>query len=131
MRPALVRALARALCRSALAYGSRRYRILVQPILRRLSQLSLALLGISLDDRAPVLPTPFDLAPKESVSLIDNNSFALGDGALVLSESRAPALGIGFGRRLGNSRDFVAAFVRQGRAGRGRRSQVQVRRDPA
>jgi histidine ammonia-lyase len=52
-----------------------------------LSQLSLALLGISLDDRAPVLPTPFDLAPKESVSLIDNNSFALGDGALVLTEA--------------------------------------------
>jgi histidine ammonia-lyase len=52
-----------------------------------LSQLSLALLGISLDDRAPVLPTPFDLAPKESVSLIDNNSFALGDGALVLAEA--------------------------------------------
>jgi histidine ammonia-lyase len=51
-----------------------------------LSQLSLALLGKSLDDRAPVLPTPFDLAPKESVSLIDNNSFALGDGALVLSQ---------------------------------------------
>lgn len=52
-----------------------------------LSQLSLALLGISLDDRAPVLPTRFDLAPKESVSLIDNNSFALGDGALVLVEA--------------------------------------------
>jgi histidine ammonia-lyase len=52
-----------------------------------LSQLSLALLGKSLDDRAPVLPTPFDLAPKESVSLIDNNSFALADGALVLTEA--------------------------------------------
>jgi histidine ammonia-lyase len=52
-----------------------------------LSQLSLALLGISLDDRAPVLPTPFNLAPKESVSLIDNNSFALGDGALALTEA--------------------------------------------
>ena len=52
-----------------------------------LSQLSLALLGISLDERAPVLPTSFDLAPKESVSLIDNNSFALGDGALVLAET--------------------------------------------
>ncbi|HEY5264262.1 MAG TPA: aromatic amino acid lyase [Steroidobacteraceae bacterium] len=52
-----------------------------------LSQLSIALLGLSLDERAPVLPTRFDLAPKESVSLIDNNSFALGDGALVLAET--------------------------------------------
>ena len=52
-----------------------------------LSQLSIALLGMSLDDRAPVLPTRFDLAPKESVSLIDNNSFALGAGALVLAET--------------------------------------------
>jgi hypothetical protein len=31
--------------------------------------------------------TRFDLAPKESVSLIDNNSFALGSGALVLAEA--------------------------------------------
>ena len=51
-----------------------------------LSQLSLAILGVSLDERAPVLGTRFDLAPKESVSLIDNNSFALGCGALVLTE---------------------------------------------
>ncbi len=51
-----------------------------------LSQLSLAVLGRSLDERAPVLGTRFDLAPKESVSLIDNNSFALGSGALVLVE---------------------------------------------
>ena len=51
-----------------------------------LSQLSLAVLGSSLDERAPVLGTRFDLAPKESVSLIDNNSFALGSGALVLVE---------------------------------------------
>lgn len=51
-----------------------------------LSQLSLAVLGMSLDHRAPVLATRFDLAPKESVSLIDNNSFALGSGALVLVE---------------------------------------------
>jgi len=51
-----------------------------------LSQLSIAVLGLSLDERAPVLPTRFDLAPKESVSLIDNNSFALGSGALVLAD---------------------------------------------
>ncbi len=54
--------------------------------LTALSQLSLALLGRSLDDSAPLLPTPFNLAPKESVSLIDNNSFALGHGSLVLAE---------------------------------------------
>jgi histidine ammonia-lyase len=52
-----------------------------------LSQLSIAVLGMSLDDRAPIFPTRFDLAPKESVSLIDNNSFALGSGALVLAET--------------------------------------------
>jgi histidine ammonia-lyase len=51
-----------------------------------LSQLSLAVLGRSLDERAPILGTRFDLAPKESVSLIDNNSFALGCGALALTE---------------------------------------------
>jgi histidine ammonia-lyase len=51
-----------------------------------LSQLSLAILGGSLDERAPILETRFDLAPKESVSLIDNNSFALGSGALALVE---------------------------------------------
>jgi histidine ammonia-lyase len=49
-----------------------------------LSQLGLAVLGISLDEREPILTTRMNLAPKESVSLIDNNSFALGSGALVL-----------------------------------------------
>ncbi len=49
-----------------------------------LSQLGLAVLGASLDGKPPVLPKPMRLAPKESVSLIDNNSFALGSGALVL-----------------------------------------------
>jgi histidine ammonia-lyase len=52
-----------------------------------LSQLGLALLGLSLDERAPILQDQFDLAPKESVSLIDNNAFALGAGALVLAET--------------------------------------------
>jgi histidine ammonia-lyase len=51
-----------------------------------LSQLSLAVLGRSLDGSAPIMTGRFDLAPKESVSLIDSNSFALGSGALVLSE---------------------------------------------
>ncbi len=52
-----------------------------------LSQLSLAVLGLSLDERPPALATRFELAPKESVSLIDNNSFALGSGALALTEA--------------------------------------------
>ena len=43
-----------------------------------LAQLSLAILGTSLDEGAPILGTRFDLAPKESVSLIDNNSFRAG-----------------------------------------------------
>jgi histidine ammonia-lyase len=52
-----------------------------------LSQVSLALLGRALDGETPILPERFDLAPKESVSLIDNNSFALGSAALVLAEA--------------------------------------------
>ncbi len=79
-----------------------------------LSQLSLALLGISLDDRAPVLSTPFDLAPKESVSLIDNNSFALGDGALVLSEAERLLLAL----------DLAAASALEGFRG-GLRAQAE------
>jgi histidine ammonia-lyase len=51
-----------------------------------LSQLSLAVLGSSLPGEEPALDGRLDLAPKESVSLIDNNSFALGSGALVLAE---------------------------------------------
>jgi len=51
-----------------------------------LSQLSLALIGRSLDAGAPSRPKPLRLAPKESVSLIDNNSFGLAAAALVLSE---------------------------------------------
>jgi histidine ammonia-lyase len=79
-----------------------------------LSQLSLALLGISLDERAPVLPTRFDLAPKESVSLIDNNSFALGDGALVLTEAE----------RLLMAFDLAAASALEGFRG-GLRAQAE------
>ncbi len=51
-----------------------------------LSQLSLALLGLSLDEKPPIFADRFDLAPKESVSLIDCNAFGLGAGALVLVE---------------------------------------------
>jgi histidine ammonia-lyase len=79
-----------------------------------LSQLSIALLGLSLDDRAPVLPTPFDLAPKESVSLIDNNSFALGEGALVLAEAE----------RLLAAFDLAAATALEGFRG-GLRAQAE------
>ncbi len=75
-----------------------------------LSQLGLAVLGLSLDGRAPILPTRFDLAPKESVSLIDNNAFALGAGALALA--RAERLLLAF--------DLAAATALEGfRAGLG------------
>ena len=50
-----------------------------------LSQLALPLIGRSLDGGPRLLATALHLAPKESVSLIDNNSFALGEAALVLS----------------------------------------------
>jgi len=53
-----------------------------------LSQLCLALLGRSLDGSGSPLVCSLKLAPKESVSLIDNNSFALGHGALVLMEAQ-------------------------------------------
>ncbi len=72
-----------------------------------LSQLGLALLGRSLDDQSPVLTNPFDLAPKESVSLLDNNSFALGDGALVLVETE----------RLLGAFDLAAAAALEGLRG--------------
>jgi len=52
-----------------------------------LSQLSLAVLGRSLDGEPPILPARMDLAAKESVSLINSNSFALGSGALVLTRA--------------------------------------------
>ena len=54
-----------------------------------LSQLSLSLLGRSLNEPAGTATgTSPRLAPKESVSLIDNNSFALGDAALALAEAQ-------------------------------------------
>jgi histidine ammonia-lyase len=100
-----------------------------------LSQLSLALLGISLDDRAPVLPTPFDLAPKESVSLIDNNSFALGDGALVLAEAERLLLAFdlaaasaleGFRGGLGAQAEQAAGGYRGEGQARSRRNLMQL-----
>jgi histidine ammonia-lyase len=51
-----------------------------------LAQLGLAILGRSLAGEAPALAGSFALAPKESLSLIDNNAFALGHGALLLTE---------------------------------------------
>jgi len=51
-----------------------------------LSQLALPLIGRSLDGGRALLAGALRLAPKESVSLIDNNSFALGEAALVLTE---------------------------------------------
>jgi histidine ammonia-lyase len=52
-----------------------------------LAQLSLHLLGRSLDDGASSTPRAPRLAAKESTSLIVSNSFALGDAALALSEA--------------------------------------------
>jgi histidine ammonia-lyase len=53
-----------------------------------LAQLSLSLIGRSLNDGGlTATGTPW-LAPKESVSLLDNNSFALGDAALALAETK-------------------------------------------
>ncbi len=80
-----------------------------------LSQLSLALLGLSLDQGAPILRERFTLAPKESVSLIDNNSFALGSAALVLNE---------IGRLLG-AFDLAAAAALEGLRG-GTRAQAEA-----
>ena len=51
-----------------------------------LSQLSLGLLGISFEGSPAILKNSFSLAPKESVSLIDNNAFGLAHGALTLVE---------------------------------------------
>ena len=79
-----------------------------------LSQLSLALLGRTLEGDAPILRDRFSLAPKESVSLIDNNSFALGAGALVLAEVE----------RLLGAFDLAAAAALEGLRG-GIRAQAE------
>lgn len=79
-----------------------------------LSQLSLALLGRSLDDGPPILRDRFSLRPKESVSLIDNNSFALGSGALVLDQVE----------RLLGAFDLAAAAALEGLRG-GTRAQSE------
>src|SRR5579872_6996204 len=52
-----------------------------------LSQLALALLGRSVRGDALNADGALSLAPKESLSLIASNSFALGEAALVLSEA--------------------------------------------
>ena len=51
-----------------------------------LAQLALPLIRRSLDGNPLLLANTLHLAPKESVALINNNSFALGAGALVLVE---------------------------------------------
>ena len=95
-----------------------------------LSQLSLALLGLSLDERAPVLGTRFDLAPKESVSLIDNNSFALGAGALVLVEIERllAAFDLAAATALEGFRGGLRAHT-EGAAGRSARGQERSRQN--
>jgi histidine ammonia-lyase len=52
-----------------------------------LSQLSLAVLGLALHGDEPIFPMRFHLAPKEAVSLINNNAFALAHGAAVLVDA--------------------------------------------
>jgi histidine ammonia-lyase len=53
-----------------------------------LSQLALPLIGRALHDTDAAPAAGLTLAPKESVSLIDNNSFALADAALMLHDAR-------------------------------------------
>jgi histidine ammonia-lyase len=53
-----------------------------------LSQLALPLIGRSLDDPTTAGTPALTLAPKESVSLIDNNSFGMADAALMLRDAR-------------------------------------------
>ncbi|HTT03108.1 MAG TPA: aromatic amino acid lyase [Steroidobacteraceae bacterium] len=73
-----------------------------------LSQLSLALIGRSLDHRSHAITNPLRLAPKESVSLIANNSFALAEAALAMTEAE----------RLLGAYDLAAASACEGfRAG--------------
>lgn len=103
VRPALVRRLLKLLaseempivrCNTSFGTGD----------LCALSQLSLPLIGRSLDGYGPDLGTDTDLAAKEAVSLLDNNSFGLGHGALVLAEIR----------RLASAFDVVAAVAFEG-----------------
>jgi histidine ammonia-lyase len=79
-----------------------------------LSQISLALLGVSLDGEEPIFPDRMELAPKESVSLINSNSFALGSGALILVEAE----------RLLGAFDLAAATALEGFRG-GVRAHVE------
>lgn len=53
-----------------------------------LSQLALPLIGRSLDGPTAADAAGLRLAPKESVSLIDNNSFGLAEAALMLRDAR-------------------------------------------
>jgi histidine ammonia-lyase len=79
-----------------------------------LSQLSLGIIGRSLDGVTPPTST-IQLAPKESVSLIDNNSFGLGAAALTLSEAE----------RLLMAFDLAASVACEGfRAGLGPHTEV-------
>jgi histidine ammonia-lyase len=52
-----------------------------------LAQLALPIIGCSLAAGSPVHSWGISLAPKESVSLIDNNSFALAEAALMLRDA--------------------------------------------
>ena len=92
-----------------------------------LAQLMLPLVGRSSDGRGPDFGNDTDLVAKESVSLLDNNSFGLGHGALVLVEAG----------RLSDAFDAVAAVALEGfranlaphskASGRGHRQPGQAR----
>jgi len=94
-----------------------------------LSQLSLGVLGLSLDQRPPALGARFDLAPKESVSLIDNNSFALGSGALALAEAERllTAFDLAAATALEGFRGGLAAHTEEAAGGFRGRGQARSR----
>jgi len=85
VRPQLVRALLELLAAPRLP-TVRRDCAFGTADLTPLSQLSLALIGRSLDQPTLSEPSSLRLAPKESVSLIASNSFALAEAALALTE---------------------------------------------
>jgi histidine ammonia-lyase len=86
VRPQLVQALLELLAASHLP-SVRRDSSFGVADLTPLSQLALGLIGRSVKGDAPPLERTLSLAPKESLSLIASNSFALGEAALVLTET--------------------------------------------
>jgi histidine ammonia-lyase len=86
VRPELVRALLELLAGPRLPEVRRDSSFGVAD-LTPLSQLALALIGRSVRGTAPTADQALSLAPKESLSLIASNSFALGEAALVMRDA--------------------------------------------